>query len=954
MDLGERIRKTFMGPASAGLPTTRLRVRRSGRTAMAVFLAYVMALPVTPAMAQSISRNGTQSGITVPNAFLFEPEVPFTSLKNVPTWSELEQLLDNPYQVSFDPATPGNDQGFPSYRTNPATFIRRPGFGVTLPSLLTHPLNYNPTTGEEMRLLNPGYGGGRFGVVDQLVRCDTPLGHTTAGCEGTRTAPGPAGPVTTGPFSPDRYVWRYENVRISSGSQRIAAGEPAPIDYNNPVKADVFFCAISLELTPPEGSTLCGGDPGEPGNPLFGINNNGYSVPAVPGVASVGSTIPTTARLFDPNRGVIEARNPTTGAGGLNKPSLRIPAAGGTPLHPNYLINTDPNNVTHSNENDYVMNATVATVLGKALFWDMQVGSDSVQSCGTCHFNGTGTDTRTKNQINPGHQFLDFSFQIHGAAAPNTYDLVASDFPLHKLTNPDIAGDPACTTPLVASVGAIPYAGTPGGLVIPPGYLPSQHFSNPVTGDVTVCAATNKVSDVNDIVSSMGVRFNKFIDIAPIGTLVGTGPVLAVAPDLRSTPGSADATDPIPTFQGLRRVEPRNTPTMQGAGFNFDNFWDGRARHDFNGGSVFGAADPQKHVFVTSRNLTGLTATRQIIRFVSIASLATGPGLSEFEMSFQGRNWAKVGKKLLQAGVTPLANQLVDPTDSVLGPYSNQPGLGSLCGTVAPGDRTPGWSASGVSGRPGLCISYPGLIRHAYYPELWGNATQHHLVGCYTDGNAALHPNQCAGTPAVPILAANGTVNLSNTADPFDGYVLSIVGGAADPNNTNHFTQMEGNFSLFWGLSIQKWVNILVPDNTPFDQFLDANPGAFAALGEPGEPGLVEDFLNCGQATPVAGDVNDPNYCFTPFGNFKRDPGVKALRRPTGEGGTGGTLVESGGTRGATDPDPLLGLDIFFASNLIPYPLLGVFVLLWRFLTYYISLMVGGAVSLFTFMGKKR
>lgn len=44
---------------------------------------------------------------------------------------------------------------------------------------------------------------------------------------------------------------------------------------------------------------------------------------------------------------------------------------------------------------------------------------------------------------------------------------------------------------------------------------------------------------------------------------------------------------------------------------------------------------------------------------------------------------------------------------------------------------------------------------------------------------------------------------------------------------------------------------------------------------------------------------------------------------------------------------------IFFASNLIPYPLLGVFVLLWRFLTYYISLMVGGVVSLFTFMGKK-
>ena len=43
-------------------------------------------------------------------------------------------------------------------------------------------------------------------------------------------------------------------------------------------------------------------------------------------------------------------------------------------------------------------------------------------------------------------------------------------------------------------------------------------------------------------------------------------------------------------------------------------------------------------------------------------------------MSFLGRSWPKIGKKLLQAGVTPLANQLVDPNDSVLGPYSNQPG----------------------------------------------------------------------------------------------------------------------------------------------------------------------------------------------------------------------------------------------------------------------------------------
>ena len=78
------------------------------------------------------------------------------------------------------------------------------------------------------------------------------------------------------------------------------------------------------------------------------------------------------------------------------------------------------------------------------------------------------------------------------------------------------------------------------------------------------------------------------------------------------------------------------------------------------------------------------------IRFSSLASLATGPALSDFEMSFAGRNWPKIGKKLLQndapnaapqsAGapnaVVPLANQLVATTDSVLGPFSNQGGIG--------------------------------------------------------------------------------------------------------------------------------------------------------------------------------------------------------------------------------------------------------------------------------------
>ena len=41
-----------------------------------------------------------------------------------------------------------------------------------------------------------------------------------------------------------------------------------------------------------------------------------------------------------------------------------------------------------------------AIALGKALFWDMQVGSDGVQACASCHFHG-GADSRVKNQLHP-------------------------------------------------------------------------------------------------------------------------------------------------------------------------------------------------------------------------------------------------------------------------------------------------------------------------------------------------------------------------------------------------------------------------------------------------------------------------------------------------------------------------------------------------------------------------
>ncbi len=77
---------------------------------------------------------------------------------------------------------------------------------------------------------------------------------------------------------------------------------------------------------------------------------------------------------------------------------------------------------------DFVQDEKAALVLGKSLFWDMQLGSDGIQSCASCHFHA-GADNRSKNQINPGPGNV---FDI--GSRPN-YQLTAADYPFHKLSD---------------------------------------------------------------------------------------------------------------------------------------------------------------------------------------------------------------------------------------------------------------------------------------------------------------------------------------------------------------------------------------------------------------------------------------------------------------------------------------------------------------------------------------
>src|SRR5919197_3368675 len=83
---------------------------------------------------------------------------------------------------------------------------------------------------------------------------------------------------------------------------------------------------------------------------------------------------------------------------------------------------------TPPNEADFIRDKTAAVRLGKALFWDMQAGSDGRTACATCHYNA-GADNRSRNQINP----RGGSFTFKG---PNA-QLTADDFPFHKLADPN-------------------------------------------------------------------------------------------------------------------------------------------------------------------------------------------------------------------------------------------------------------------------------------------------------------------------------------------------------------------------------------------------------------------------------------------------------------------------------------------------------------------------------------
>ena len=96
-----------------------------------------------------------------------------------------------------------------------------------------------------------------------------------------------------------------------------------------------------------------------------------------------------------------------------------------------------------SNLVDFVRDPAMAIALGKALFWDMQVGSDGVQACASCHFRA-GADPRSRNQVSPGLKHMPEPDLTYTTGSGPNHQLTASDFPLSRLATPGHPGRPGC------------------------------------------------------------------------------------------------------------------------------------------------------------------------------------------------------------------------------------------------------------------------------------------------------------------------------------------------------------------------------------------------------------------------------------------------------------------------------------------------------------------------------
>jgi cytochrome c peroxidase len=338
-----------------------------------------------------------------------------------------------------------------------------------------------------------------------------------------------------------------------------------------------------------------------------------------------------------------------------------------------------------------VIDKTAAIQLGKALFWDSAVGSDGM-ACASCHFHA-GADGRIQNQLSPGTSHKKptgstFEKTASGADGGVNYTLQTSDFPLFQLADP-----------------------------------------------------TDKNSAIlfntDDIVSSSGVFLRRFNNANQTGSTQDTCTTIQ---DKIFHAGALNT----------RQVQVRQAPSVINAGFNFRNFWDGRANNIFNGVSAFGERDKKAKIWVAKEDGTVVSEFLRLEN-ASLASQAVAPVLNDGEMSCTQRTFSDVGRKLLAR--QPLAAQEVHAEDSVLSSLRNSSGKGlkvTYNDLIQKSFAPRYWDGKGNFGKPKRAKALPYTLTEANFSLFFGLALQLYQETLISDDSPFDAPRIADTYPRIP------------------------------------------------------------------------------------------------------------------------------------------------------------------------------------------------------------
>ncbi|MFN9625015.1 MAG: cytochrome c peroxidase [Planctomycetota bacterium] len=505
---------------------------------------------------------------------------------------------------------------------------------------------------------------------------------------------------------------------------------------------------------------------------------------------------------------------------------------------------------------EFVTDVDEAVALGKALFWDMQLGSDYGRkasdgnilgtACASCHYR-FGADARDRNTQAMAYQAWD-KFGVGRDIDQIQNDLDEKQIPPKPFTQLSLPFEPEGEKPVDAKL----FQGKGLGLF--------QH----------------------EMIGSQGIQkrlFNGFdwdgIEVfKPVGR-----------PDWGYLAYNMFGQDEKVT----RQVTRRNSPSVINSVFNDRQFHDGRAESTFNGFSIFGDFDKRlvlkKAMLDPSGKLLSYHPVSVAIVNASLASQAVGPVVNDVEMSYTGRTFHDIAMRLLCA--QPLASQTTDTADSLLRKYVRQeivqvPDQAACC-TTLPGLYDPS--------RPGEKLSYREWIKKAFRKEWWDNSrplTQEKSLVSRLDHARAhfelvLSKSSLQGDLAVGVQQVLGDKSLRF---PAERVLLSVEAyGKSHPDLDNiqlqqftdllHAAQewagiegeilplrtavydiedlrtyrlrldeelanvaicgdpdgmlpqddlMVNNFSLYFGIAVMLYESTLISNDSPFDQMLRGNP----------------------------------------------------------------------------------------------------------------------------------